>query len=588
VSRGRVGLGAGLCDLDRRARCAVFSSDGPEGVFAATDPGPGRVLPMPPKQGPCSHCGATSTPLWRKGPPDRPVLCNACGTRWKVKGTLEGYVPGQPVQRGGKPAVRPKTGPRYVKYVFVEDYVPPEEKEEEVTGRRERKKPRWMVEMEDDKGLQNAIMEESKRKAGRRTTDDWPSEGREGRTHHSSRSAEGPPESSDHPGSSAGHAHVPPGFRPPPLSGREAVAARWDFLSREASYPDLGVAVSHMGGSNHGGAAGPLHVLAHGASQNASAPLPHHPAPLVGRHAEAVLARADPAYGHAPAAQRLSDGAAGAEGTEGAVRTGLAGPPPRVPSAVGERGGTALRLRPEALSQSYQDFFKAFGAEDVDAVREMLQQAEAGGEVSAMLRGSMLAEASSRDGAGATRGDVPAAWGHAAWGHAGRMGSHNSLTQFFSSPSLAPHGAPVGQANVWGSAHASPVLMTDDGYQGYGGAYGVGGPPAGANGAGPAAPFGPPLPWSGSREQLNRVPSHPSMFAYASIPRLGSTTSLLGGLHVRQRLQWVAHRTSHRQGCGLVAVTGALAASLPHMLLLLTMPRSPRLAFAKCVFSVVA
>lgn len=168
---------------------------------------------------------------------------------------------------------------------------------------------------------------------------------------------------------------------------------RWDFLSREASYPDLGVAVSHMGGSNHGGAAGPLHVLAHGASQNASAPLPHHPAPLVGRHAEAVLARADPAYGHAPAAQRLSDGAAGAEGTEGAgegaacrscapggaatgagrtlfatlpcaaVRTGLAGPPPRVPSAVGERGGTALRLRPEALSQSYQDFFKAFGAE---------------------------------------------------------------------------------------------------------------------------------------------------------------------------------------------------------------------------------
>lgn len=85
MSRGRVGLGAGLCDLDRRARCAVFSSDGPEGVFAATDPGPGRVLPMPPKQGPCSHCGATSTPLWRKGPPDRPVLCNACGTRWKVK-----------------------------------------------------------------------------------------------------------------------------------------------------------------------------------------------------------------------------------------------------------------------------------------------------------------------------------------------------------------------------------------------------------------------------------------------------------------------------------------------------------------------
>ena len=53
---------------------------------------------MPPKAGPCRHCNATSTPLWRKGPPELPVLCNACGTRWKVKGTLEDYVPGQPVQ----------------------------------------------------------------------------------------------------------------------------------------------------------------------------------------------------------------------------------------------------------------------------------------------------------------------------------------------------------------------------------------------------------------------------------------------------------------------------------------------------------
>ncbi|XP_038680593.1 GATA transcription factor 26-like isoform X2 [Tripterygium wilfordii] len=45
------------------------------------------------KQGPCYHCGVTSTPLWRNGPPDKPVLCNACGSRWRTKGTLANYIP---------------------------------------------------------------------------------------------------------------------------------------------------------------------------------------------------------------------------------------------------------------------------------------------------------------------------------------------------------------------------------------------------------------------------------------------------------------------------------------------------------------
>ncbi|XP_042482094.1 GATA transcription factor 26-like isoform X2 [Macadamia integrifolia] len=45
------------------------------------------------KQGPCCHCGTTSTPLWRNGPPGKPVLCNACGSRWRTKGTLENYTP---------------------------------------------------------------------------------------------------------------------------------------------------------------------------------------------------------------------------------------------------------------------------------------------------------------------------------------------------------------------------------------------------------------------------------------------------------------------------------------------------------------
>ncbi|XP_066348678.1 GATA transcription factor 26-like [Miscanthus floridulus] len=45
------------------------------------------------KQGPCHHCGVTSTPLWRNGPPDKPVLCNACGSRWRTKGSLANYTP---------------------------------------------------------------------------------------------------------------------------------------------------------------------------------------------------------------------------------------------------------------------------------------------------------------------------------------------------------------------------------------------------------------------------------------------------------------------------------------------------------------
>ncbi|KAH0644194.1 hypothetical protein KY284_032078 [Solanum tuberosum] len=45
------------------------------------------------KEGPCYHCGVTSTPLWRNGPPEKPILCNACGSRWRTKGTLANYTP---------------------------------------------------------------------------------------------------------------------------------------------------------------------------------------------------------------------------------------------------------------------------------------------------------------------------------------------------------------------------------------------------------------------------------------------------------------------------------------------------------------
>ncbi len=33
--------------------------------------------------GPCDHCGVTESPQWRRGPPNKPQLCNACGTRYR-------------------------------------------------------------------------------------------------------------------------------------------------------------------------------------------------------------------------------------------------------------------------------------------------------------------------------------------------------------------------------------------------------------------------------------------------------------------------------------------------------------------------
>lgn len=38
--------------------------------------------------GPCDHCRATESPQWRRGPPSKPVLCNACGTRYRRTGQL--------------------------------------------------------------------------------------------------------------------------------------------------------------------------------------------------------------------------------------------------------------------------------------------------------------------------------------------------------------------------------------------------------------------------------------------------------------------------------------------------------------------
>ncbi|KAJ9514829.1 hypothetical protein QJQ45_028499 [Haematococcus lacustris] len=42
----------------------------------------------------CNHCATLVTPCWRRGPAEKPILCNACGTRYLVRGSLEGYMPG--------------------------------------------------------------------------------------------------------------------------------------------------------------------------------------------------------------------------------------------------------------------------------------------------------------------------------------------------------------------------------------------------------------------------------------------------------------------------------------------------------------
>ncbi|CAL5026699.1 unnamed protein product [Urochloa decumbens] len=83
------------------------------------------------KQGPCRHCGVTSTPLWRNGPPDKPVLCNACGSRWRTKGSLVNYTPmhrkddiddDEPrVSKLKPPTLKPKSHKRKASHMVMEN-----------------------------------------------------------------------------------------------------------------------------------------------------------------------------------------------------------------------------------------------------------------------------------------------------------------------------------------------------------------------------------------------------------------------------------------------------------------------------------
>jgi hypothetical protein len=73
----------------------------------------------PLRAGNCDNCGETSSPQWRRGPPSKPSLCNACGCRYKQSGETglarisnrlaPGYVARSP-QQPAAPPVKPDDG----------------------------------------------------------------------------------------------------------------------------------------------------------------------------------------------------------------------------------------------------------------------------------------------------------------------------------------------------------------------------------------------------------------------------------------------------------------------------------------------
>ncbi|XP_057991452.1 GATA transcription factor 27-like isoform X1 [Hevea brasiliensis] len=75
------------------------------------------------KQGPCYHCGTNSTPLWRNGPPEKPVLCNACGSMYRIRGSLANYTPkhaqGQPTAK--RVRIKSKSAPKKCKLISTEE-----------------------------------------------------------------------------------------------------------------------------------------------------------------------------------------------------------------------------------------------------------------------------------------------------------------------------------------------------------------------------------------------------------------------------------------------------------------------------------
>lgn len=63
--------------------------------------------------GPCDHCGVTESPQWRKGPTNKPQLCNACGTRYRRTSQLDRQTPNNrsPVSSKSQSIPRKRSSP---------------------------------------------------------------------------------------------------------------------------------------------------------------------------------------------------------------------------------------------------------------------------------------------------------------------------------------------------------------------------------------------------------------------------------------------------------------------------------------------
>ncbi|XP_078163749.1 GATA transcription factor 27-like isoform X2 [Carex rostrata] len=107
------------------------------------------------KQGPCRHCGVTSTPLWRNGPPEKPVLCNACGSRWRTKGSLANYTPlhvREIIESEDIQPVKPRSVPVPVSKMAQSKH---QKEAHRVPKKKPNPKPRTLVESNDSFSGQN-------------------------------------------------------------------------------------------------------------------------------------------------------------------------------------------------------------------------------------------------------------------------------------------------------------------------------------------------------------------------------------------------------------------------------------------------
>ena len=109
--------GGGAPGAQKAGTEAVTGPDGsiwyappPQHPHPVVATGAGRC---PLRAGNCDNCGETSSPQWRRGPPSKPSLCNACGCRYKQSGETglarisgrlaPGYVARSPQQPAAPP-----------------------------------------------------------------------------------------------------------------------------------------------------------------------------------------------------------------------------------------------------------------------------------------------------------------------------------------------------------------------------------------------------------------------------------------------------------------------------------------------------